>query len=123
MTESELIEAITSYFDIAVAALTLYVTVCSGYLIVAYMVGGNLTNSQALIVSTLYCFVAATTTYAFPTWSVRSFAYLSFQESSGLSSIELGATPSMGSALTVIMLAGVLACLKFMWDIRHPKTE
>ena len=42
MTESELVEAITSYFDIAVAALTLYVTICSGYLIVAYMVGGNL---------------------------------------------------------------------------------
>ena len=123
MTESELIEAITSYFDIALVALTLYVTICSGYLIVAYMVGGNLTNSQALIVSTLYCFVAATTTYAFHTWSVRSFDYLSFQESSGLSSIELGATPSMGSTLTVIMLAGVLACLKFMWDIRHPKTD
>ena len=123
MTESELIEAITSYFDIALVALTLYVTICSGYLIVAYMVGGNLTNSQALIVSTLYCFVAGVTAYACRIWSVRSFDYLSFQESSGLSSIELGATPSMGSTLTVIMLAGVLACLKFMWDIRHPKTD
>ena len=122
MTESELIEAITSYFDIAVAALTLYVTICSGYLIVAYMVGGNLTNSQALIVSTLYCFVAAVTTYAFRTWSQHSFDYLAFQESSGLSSIDLGTAPTLASVLTVIMFAGVLACLKFMWDVRHPKT-
>jgi hypothetical protein len=123
MTESELIEAITSYFDIAVAALTLYVTICSGYLLVAYMAGGNLTNSQAFIVSTLYCFVATVTTYAFRTWSLRSFEYLAFQKSSELSSIELGIAPTLGSVLTVIMFAGVLACLKFMWDVRHPKAE
>ena len=122
MTESELVEAITSYFDIAVAALTLYVTICSGYLIVAYMVGGNLTNSQAFIVSTLYCFVAGVTTYAFRTWSQRSFDYLAFQESSGLSSIDIEASPTALSLMTAIMFAGVVACLKFMWDVRHPKT-
>jgi hypothetical protein len=123
MTESELIEAITSYFDIAVAALTLYVTICSGYLLVAYMAGGNLTNSQALIVSTLYCFVAGVTANAFRTWSQRSFDYLALQESSGLSSISLGTSPMLASVLTAIMFAGVVACLKFMWDVRHPKTE
>ena len=123
MTESELIEAVTSYFDIGIAALTLYVTICSGYLIVAYMVGGNLTNSQAFIVSTLYCFVAGVTTFAFRTWSQRSFDYLAFQESSGLSSIDLGTFRPLATVLTTIMFAGVVACLKFMWDVRHPKAE
>ena len=123
MTESELIEAITSYFDLAVTALTLYVTICSGYLIVAYLLGANLTTSQTFIVSTLYCFVAAITTYAFRTWSKRSFEYLAFQESSGLSSIDLRTSPTSESVLTAIMFAGVFACLKFMWDVRHAKTE
>ena len=121
MTESELIEATTAYFDLAVAALTLYVTICSGYLIVAYMVGGNLTNSQALIVSTLYCFVAGVTAYACRIWGQRSFDYLAFQESSGLSSIDIEASPNALSLMTAIMFAGVVACLKFMWDVRHPK--
>jgi hypothetical protein len=123
MTEAELVEAITSYFDIAVATLTLYMTVCSGYLIVAYMVGGNLTTSQAFIVSTLYCFIAAVTTYAFYAWAQRALDYLVIQESSGISSIDTAATPIMASVLTAIMSAGVLACLKFMWDVRHPKDE
>ena len=98
-------------------------TICSGYLIVAYMVGGNLTNSQAFIVSTLYCFVAGVTTFAFRTWSQRSFDYLAFQESSGLSSIDLGTFRPLATVLTTIMFAGVVACLKFMWDVRHPKAE
>ena len=123
MTESELIEAITSYFDIALVALTLYVTISSGYLIVAYMVGGNLTNSQALIVSTLYCFVAGVTAYACRIWAQRSFDYLAFQESSGLNSIDIEASPTALGLMTAIMFAGVVACLKFMWDVRHPKSE
>ena len=39
MTEAELVESITSYFDIAVSGMALYLTACSGYLIVAYLVG------------------------------------------------------------------------------------
>lgn len=64
MTEAELVESITSYFDIAVSGMALYLTACSGYLIVAYLVGKKLTRSQNFIISTLFCFMASVMTYA-----------------------------------------------------------
>ena len=88
-----------------------------------HVFGANLTTSQAFIVSTLYCFVAAVTIRAFRAWAERAFDYLAFLESSGLSSIDIGPAPTGGSILTAIMFAGALACLKFMWDVRHPKIE
>jgi hypothetical protein len=37
MTESELVEASSSYFDLTIQVLSFYMTVTSGYLIVAFL--------------------------------------------------------------------------------------
>ena len=34
-----------------------------------------------------------------------------------------GAQPIARNIATVILMLGIFAALKFMWDIRHPKTE
>ena len=124
MTESELVEAIASFYDLVLSAIGLYVTVCTGYLVAAYLIGSNLTKLQASIVSALFCFVAAVTAYGVFGWSNRAFGYLEALRSIGDSSLG-GASgdPIVGDILTVIMVTGILACLKFMWDVRHPKTE
>ena len=63
MTEAELIESMTEYFGLNAEMLSIYLTVTSGYLIVAYLVGGKLTRSQLVIISGLYIMFAAATTY------------------------------------------------------------
>lgn len=123
MTESELIEAVTSYFELVFIAVTLYVSVCSGYLVVAYLIGSKLTKSQMVVVSSLYTFIAVLMAYAAMGFLNRTINYLE-----GLDTIErygVGghASPLVIVILPLILIFGVLACLKFMWDIRHPKTD
>ena len=122
MTEAELIEAINYQFESALAVLSLYVTVTSAYLVVVFLAGPNLTKSQIVIISTLYIFVAVVTTYCLWKWSIWGIHY-----GDVLRSLETGApvfaTPYVPGALASTMSLGILASLKFMWDIRHPKTE
>jgi len=121
MTEAELVEAITSYFDIAVSGMALYLTACSGYLIVAYLVGSKLTRSQNFIILSLFCFMASVMTYAFYSWTHRAFGYLEAQVSLQTKVVDLTPMPVLSKVLTIILALGIFACLKFMWDVRHPK--
>jgi hypothetical protein len=121
MTEAELVESATSYFDIALTSLTIYITACSGYLIAAYLVGRHLTKSQNFIVSTLFCFVATVTTYAFYAWMERAFGFLYVQISLPTAIDNREPVTWLSHFLTAALVSGIAACLKFMWDVRHPK--
>ena len=57
MTESELVEAITSYLAAAQAGTATLISLLSAYLIVAYLAGDKLTRSQVLVVTALYLYV------------------------------------------------------------------
>jgi hypothetical protein len=122
MTEAELVESISYQFESALTVLSLYVTVTSAYLVVVYLAGSKLTRSQIAIISTLYVFIAVVSTYCFWAWSIWGIHY-----GDVLRSLETGA-PVFASRyipglFTFAMSSGILASLKFMWDIRHPKTE
>lgn len=54
MASADYIAMFWSAQEMGVQALLLYLTVTSGYLIVAYSVGAQLTKSQCLFVSTLF---------------------------------------------------------------------
>ena len=98
------------------SAMGLYVTVTSGYLLVAYLAGKDLTRLQAVIISVLYVTFAIFNTIAVVTYFQNAFYF--------------GHTYGAGRApywpvygLGVLFSLGILACLKFMWDVRRPKTE
>jgi hypothetical protein len=117
----ELIEAAGTYYGLGVDVLTLYITITSGYLIVAYLIGDKLTKTQVAIVNTLYIVMSSITAYGTTIWIVRG-AYFSLQQSA----IEVGmvhATYIAPAMIGVFMIGGIVACLKFMWDVRHPKAE
>lgn len=91
-------------------AMALYFTVISSYLIIAYMVGAKLARSQLIIVSSLFLVFAVS--LVFGTFSFFVAAN-SFGESSS-SSIEYWLAP----IIAVAEVAGIIAALKFMFDIR-----
>jgi hypothetical protein len=107
--------------DMGIQALMLYLTVSSGYLIVAYLVGAKLTKAQAVFVSTLF-FVCA----FYALWGVCQYwhsgdqARIALEASEAVSEIELN---YLGISPVVIALPmgllGIIGCLKFMWDVRH----
>lgn len=121
MSEAELATSAALFFDLAVSAIALYVTICSGFLATAYLVGSKITRSQTFIISGLFVFVASLMTYGVFGWFWRAFLYnqLLFKLDPNYLPTS-GGTPMAGWVLSGIMAIGIFACLKFMWDVRHP---
>ena len=109
-------ELTTELLGNAGSAMGLYVTVTSGYLLVAYLAGKELTRLQAVIISVLFVTLATFNTIAVVSYFQSAFYF--------------GHTYGAGRApywpvygLGTLFFLGIFACLKFMWDVRHPKTE
>jgi len=97
-------------------AMSIYLTVTSGYLLVAYLAGKDLTRMQAAIITTLYAVFASFNTIAVVTHFDRA-VYFGHTYGAGL-------TPHWPMyGIGILFSLGILACMKFMWDVRHPKSE
>ena len=124
MTEYELQaqEVLTATSLASMETFGYYLTILASYLVVAYMAGNKLTTSQAFTISILFIFGAMTTAYT-------SYAYLSraVELADVLESLNpdrtYGAQPFSRNLIVALQFLGVLACLRFMWDVRHPKAE
>ena len=122
MIEYELIDAISTYIVQSQNSLATYLTVTSGYLIVAYLAGAKLTQSQVLIVSALFLFSAAMSTASGMASLSRAIVFVGeLRVARPNDVVFLGPSGIVVSA--TFMLAGVCASLKFMWDVRHPKAD
>jgi hypothetical protein len=103
---------------------TTYITLLSGYLIVAYLLGGKLSKRDLTILNGLYV------TFMFGSILSMSTAhgagirqYQRLLEMTSEPSIDvLWTQESMIISLSWLTLAA-LASLYFMWSIRHPKIE
>ena len=122
MTEYELIDAINGTTEIFTTAFSMYVTFTTAYLISAYLVGKSLTRLQCSVVTVLYVTAAGLT--AISIFSIGSRILDLY------SSLKLTNPTRVGLAhdwiyleVTVLCVLGIVAGLKFMWDIRHPKSE
>jgi hypothetical protein len=116
MTEYEYLDLAGTYGGLGVSALMGYFSVLSAYFIVAYVVGSFMTRAQVRAVTGLYLgmqlFLAwGTVTYF---WGARGFRELSGEYQPPVAP-HLIALP--------LLVIGVIAGLKFMRDVRHPKTE
>ena len=100
----------------ATSAMSLYLTVVSGYLLVAYLAGKELSSLQTTIVTTLFMFFTITNTVATVLYMQNAYY---FSHTYGA-----GRLPGWVALTTGVLLAGgILAAVKFMWDVRHPKKE
>lgn len=100
----------------AQVSLNLYLTTVSGYLLTAYFIGKDLTRAQCLIITVLFVVFAGLNLVA--TWNYFENAVY-FGHTYGEARTSVWAA----SAVIPVLILGILASLKFMWDVRHPKTE
>jgi hypothetical protein len=130
MTEVELYEITNSSLDVVAAFMSNYATHVSiylslvfGYCVVAYTAGRNFTTFQVIVASLMF-FVAAEMQAVMMTFWVQSS--LDVYHELAKVNPEVGGPGNIavrhifGIAL---WQAGILACLAFMWSVRHPKTE
>ena len=122
MEMADLVESSGIYYGLAVEVLSFYMTVTSGFLIVAYLAGKNLSTPQVFIISTLYIGMAALAAYAATVWVLRGY-FFAYQQLEMDDSIPIYATYGIPYCLGLFLFGGIFASMKFMWDVRHPKPE
>lgn len=112
MEQSSTLQDVLSAFELGIMSATVYLTVVSGYLIVAYTAGANLNRTQLIIVSAL--FIVFAVLFA---WGTYGFFDLGFKIVDP--SLSIGFTETyLPIVLFLAQLVGVVAALRFMSDIR-----
>ena len=122
MTEYELLDLSTATSFAAIETLGYYITILASYLVASYLVGRQLTPLQAATVSVLFICGAVSTAYTSFNYMARAVELADSLELL-YESRTYGAQPRARDALVGMQILGVFACLKFMWDVRHPKAE
>ncbi len=122
MTEYELADLAINAQGTLTPVVSLLVTVLTGYLIVAWLAGDRLTRSQVILVSVLFVTIETIVLYSwFTRWAIVTIYYaeLHAQNPSKYSGV-----PQWAATLFVgLFVLAILASLKFMWDVRHPKSR
>ena len=122
MTEYELADLVASTIANSLIIAPILISIASAYLVVAWVVGSKLDRSQVLLINSL--FVSFTLLFGL-SWARRIQVALSYQEE--LLKVNPDRMAEIGTWLppgaTILNILIILACLKFMWDIRHPKSE
>lgn len=102
----------------AMTAMGMYLTTATGYLVTAYLVGRQLTSIQAIIITGLFLWFNLFMAFGTLGYFSRAAYFYSMLQ-----------TPPPGIQMNSVIifvavgfqLFGIIACLKFMWDVRHPK--
>ena len=121
MTPYEYADLAQSNFGNAISNFAVMLSIVSGYLITAYLIGAKLTRSQITILTTMFLFVMG-----FLAWSMSAYAYW------GSFFAELGRNEATGAnlfrpsawtigAIALLNLFTTAMCLLFMWNVRHSK--
>ena len=122
MTEMELAELGSMYSSQGTSLVALWITLLSAYLVAAFLIGERLNSSQILILNCLYIGTATLAIYAaFGALNSQTF-YVSLLKELNPASPQI-ANVWINRGIAVLLGMGTLASLKFMWDVRHPKTE
>ena len=120
MSEAEIWELILLSQANAATFIAMLLTLISGYLVIAYLVGAKLSGQQILLVNGLFLLSACS--IAFPAFAAyeRASFLLSLTSEAYRSPRSAGIHLAPGAS-AVIFSGAILASLKFMWDVRHPK--
>jgi hypothetical protein len=122
MSEYELADILVSVSGDTLVFIPLFISIFSGYLVVAWIVGEELTRAQVSLVNTLFCAFVLLLLVA---WAKRILVVLSYQAE--LITMNPSRPELVGGWLipgvTIFMLIALLACLNFMWSIRHAQTK
>jgi hypothetical protein len=122
MTEYELVDAAASYNGLLQGWLMAYFTILTAYLITAYAVGYSLNRFQTFVITTCFAVLNSLCVVAVMGTGMR-FVELTQQATALNPERTYLVSPALMGITGAVLAAGLLVALRFMWDVRHPKTE
>jgi len=110
--------------DSAWTAFATLLTLVTGYLVAAYLVGKTLTKVQVIIVTAVFVFAALNCIWG-DVGGVVSYVFAYSQATSLVPELPPNASGGQFAIIqeAILDVMILLASLKFMWDVRHPKKE
>ena len=104
--------------------ITIYFTIVSAFLVVAFMAGQKLTTLQVYITTTLYSLAYILETLVLASY-LTSHYYSEIAYRDNYPGAHTGFTSEMGLLymLSALAIMTFVASLWFMWSVRHPKPE
>ena len=124
LTEYELADLALTAQGNATPITALFVTIMSGYLIVAWLAGKKLTRAQIIFVNALFIFFQFNLILGWSVTWARAYKLGTTLQSIDpvFYSVGLNSTATL-ILFAVTMLASIPGCINFMWNVRHPKKE
>ena len=120
MSEAELWELYLLRESLVLEYLVFLTSAASAYLLVAYYIGEKLTRFPAYIISAFFVFTSIICIHNIH-W--KNVGMTEIQRQLGREN-EFSQWVNLESSLSIVlMIGGMLACLWYMWSVRHPKTE
>jgi hypothetical protein len=127
MNGAEWFEAYTNASSNGLTALAILLTMVSGYMVIAYLVGDKLTLLQVSLVNTVYAisgYSVLLSNYGSVLDSATARAEASHLVPELKSIVDSGASPEMMALIvSSINALFIFISLLFMWQVRHPKKE
>ncbi len=122
LTEYELADLAMSVQSSTTPAVAVFVTIMGAYLLVAWLAGGKLTRAQVSLINVLFIFFQLTMVLS---WGLRwEHAYRFMGALASLDpTFYIPVYPVLLATFAIVMLATIPGCIRFMWDVRHPKAE
>ena len=122
MTEYELLDLMASMEEHMATQFSLYLTVISAYMVVAYLAGPKLTTVQTWIASVLMVSAAGGQTWALHVTTGRVNEYL--EQKAKLSPLTEYETNVSANAYgwVFVLGCGIIAALYFMWSVRRNRS-
>ena len=123
MTQYESLDLAQSAFSSSIAAYALFLSIVTGYLVTAYMVGRELSRSQVWLLSVLFLVVAS-----IAIWSVSSYIYWGVVYSimavpEGFERSVMVPKPWLPVFMAVVNVATAASCLVFMRYVRQQQPK
>jgi hypothetical protein len=101
-----------------ISAVTLYISILSGYLIVFYVAGAKLSARQSIFITILFVVFSA-----IPVWAAYEYLSAAMEAARAIEKNILLNRIDINPAVFLIplMVAGIVGCLNFAWEARKPK--
>jgi hypothetical protein len=80
MTEYEILELTYSIIDSMATVFAVYLTILTGYLVVAYLIGTQLVTYQVFVISSLFIAITGVQTYSVYQYALETEALLKMKE-------------------------------------------
>ena len=124
LTEYELADLALTAQGNATPITALFVTIMSGYLIVAWLVGEKLTRTQVIFINALFILFQFNLILGWSATWARSYKLGTTLISIDPTFYSLGVNTTATLILfAVTMVFSIPGCINFMWNVRHPKKE